>query len=203
MRKWIVLPFENLGHARDVDWLHDASVNLLLNDLSQWQDVRVVDDERVAGYMRATPLAHGPARLSLESALAVAWRAGAGNLVMGDYLRLGQGDEQCRLLSPARSVVQGAGARTEPRAGASHRARLGDCGPRRTASAHRTGNDARVPRPVRRRRMLLRADLAAALGFRGEARTWYRRFIELWVTSDAECRPIVTRARSASERLNH
>ena len=42
MRKWIVLPFENLGHARDVDWLHDASVNLLFNDLSRWQDVRVV-----------------------------------------------------------------------------------------------------------------------------------------------------------------
>ena len=90
-RKWIVLPFENLGHARDVDWLHDASVNLLFNDLSQWQDVRVVDDERVADYMRATPQARGPARLSLEGARAVARRAGAGNLVMGDFLALGQG----------------------------------------------------------------------------------------------------------------
>ena len=55
---------------------------------------------------------------------------------------------------------------------------------------------------LRPRMMLLRADLAAALGFRDEARTWYRRFIELWATADVEFQPIVTRARRAYERLN-
>jgi hypothetical protein len=45
------------------------------------------------------------------------------------------------------------------------------------------------------RATLLRADLAAALGQRDEAREWYRRFLDLWSTADPEFRPIVDRAR--------
>ena len=45
--------------------------------------------------------------------------------------------------------------------------------------------------------MLLRADIAAGLGLNDEARTWYGKFLELWVKADPEFAPIVTRARAA------
>jgi tetratricopeptide (TPR) repeat protein len=63
-------------------------VNLLYNDMSHWTDIRVVDDERVADLLRDVPEA-GRSQLGLEGGLAVARRAGARNLVMGDLLREG------------------------------------------------------------------------------------------------------------------
>lgn len=86
---WIVLPFENVARVPDVDWLREASVNLLYLDLSRWQDIRVIDDERVADLMREVPSQRAGAQLSLETGLAVARRAGAGKLVMGDLLKIG------------------------------------------------------------------------------------------------------------------
>lgn len=47
------------------------------------------------------------------------------------------------------------------------------------------------------RMMLLRADLAAALGQKEEARTWYKRFIDVWATATPELQPFVERARKA------
>lgn len=88
-RTWIVLPFENVTRAADIDWLRDASVNLLYLDLSRWRDIRVVDDERVADLMREVPEVRANAQLSLQAGLAVARRAGAGKLVMGDLLKVG------------------------------------------------------------------------------------------------------------------
>ena len=63
-------------------------MNLLYNDMSHWTDIRVVDDERVADLLRDVPEA-GRSQLGLEGGLAVARRAGARNLVMGDLLREG------------------------------------------------------------------------------------------------------------------
>jgi len=88
-RTWIVLPFQNLSRAQDIEWLRDASVNLLYLDLSRWQDIRVIDDERVADLMREVAAARGGAELTLQTGLAVARRAGAGKLVMGDLLKVG------------------------------------------------------------------------------------------------------------------
>lgn len=88
-RAWIVLPFDNTTRAADIDWLRDASVELLYLDLSRWNDIHVVDARRVADFMREVPAAAAAAKLSLNDALAVARRAGAGNLVMGDVLKLG------------------------------------------------------------------------------------------------------------------
>lgn len=87
-RTWIVLPFTNVARAPDIDWLSDASVNLLYLDLSRWQDIHVIDDERVADFMREVPDAAG-GQLGLQTGLAVARRAGAGKLVMGDLLKVG------------------------------------------------------------------------------------------------------------------
>ena len=88
-RTWIVVPFDNLNNNQEVDWLRAGSVNLLYLSMSRWTDLRVIDDERVADYMREVPGASGARQLSLNTALAVAKRAGAGRLVMGDLIKLG------------------------------------------------------------------------------------------------------------------
>lgn len=88
-RSWIVVPFDNIAKAQDVDWLRGASVNLLYLDMSRWRDIRVIDDERVADLMRETPEVGNAQTLSLNAGLAVARRAGAGRLVMGDVLKVG------------------------------------------------------------------------------------------------------------------
>jgi TolB-like protein len=87
-RTWIVVPFDNVTRAPDIDWLKVASVNLLYLDMSKWKDIRVIDDERVADFIREVPEARGPS-LTLQSGMAVARRAGAGKLVMGDLLKVG------------------------------------------------------------------------------------------------------------------
>jgi len=86
---WIVLPFENQSQSPEIDWMREASANLLYLDLSQWADIHVVDDERVADLMRDVPAPGGVRRLTQQSGSAVARRAGAGKLVMGDLLKVG------------------------------------------------------------------------------------------------------------------
>lgn len=88
-RTWIVVPFDNLAKNEDIDWLRGASVNLLYLDMSRWKDIRVIDDERVADLVREVPEASSATTMTLNAGLAVAKRAGAGRLVMGDVLKLG------------------------------------------------------------------------------------------------------------------
>jgi hypothetical protein len=49
-----------------------------------------------------------------------------------------------------------------------------------------------VPRII-----LLRADLAAALGRADEARLWYKRLLDLWANADPEFQPLLERIRRA------
>jgi hypothetical protein len=51
------------------------------------------------------------------------------------------------------------------------------------------------------RLMLQRADLAAALGQKDEARLWYGRLLELWANADAELQPTIARVRRALAAL--
>lgn len=87
-RTWIVLPFANITRASDIEWLSAAAVNLLYVDMSRWTDLRVVDDGRVTDLLRNVPEARR-GQLGLDSAIAIAKRAGAGRLVTGEYLKLG------------------------------------------------------------------------------------------------------------------
>jgi tetratricopeptide (TPR) repeat protein len=86
-RAWIVVPFANDARAQDVEWLRDASVDLLSLDLGRWSDVDVVDDKRVGDLLRELPARAG-APLTLNDGLALARRAGAAMLVMGDFVKL-------------------------------------------------------------------------------------------------------------------
>ena len=88
-RTWIVVPFDNLTRNQDLEWLRAASVNLLYLDLSQWREIHVVDDERVADLMKEGAERRVTGPLSLSNGLAIARRAGAGRLVMGDLLKVG------------------------------------------------------------------------------------------------------------------
>lgn len=85
---YIVLPFNNVTRASDTEWLSDASVNLLSMDLSRWRDIQVIDDRRVADFMRELSAPAG-GKLSFNDAVTVARRAGAGKLVIGDVLKVG------------------------------------------------------------------------------------------------------------------
>ena len=90
-RSWIVVPFANATRTPDLDWLRDASVNLLSLDLSRWTDISVVDDKHVADLLREQPSTKGTQALTLNDGLALARRAGAGRLVMGDFYKQGKG----------------------------------------------------------------------------------------------------------------
>ena len=90
-RTWIVVPFTNVTRAPDLEWLRDASVNLLSLDLGRWTDIGVVDDKRVADLLRTLPASRALQALSLADGMALARQAGAGRLVMGDFIKIGKG----------------------------------------------------------------------------------------------------------------
>ncbi len=88
-KTWIVVPFDNLNNNQDIEWLRIGSVNLLYLGMSRWTDIRVIDDERVADFMRDVPGAAEAKSLTAAQAIAVAKRAGAAQVVMGDVIKLG------------------------------------------------------------------------------------------------------------------
>jgi len=89
-RAWIVVPFGNVTKSPALDWLRDASVNLLSLDLNRWSDITVINDKRIGDLVRELPSARTAGTLTLSDGLTLAKRAGAGMLVMGDYFRYGK-----------------------------------------------------------------------------------------------------------------
>jgi tetratricopeptide (TPR) repeat protein/TolB-like protein len=108
-RAWIVVPFGNVMKAQELDWLRDASVNLLTLDMSRWTDVSVVPDKRVGDLVRESSGGKSADALTLSQGIAIARRAGAGRLVMGDFFRLGKG---ARVVANVFDVSTGAKMRT-------------------------------------------------------------------------------------------
>ena len=109
VRAWIVVPFGNVMKAPDLDWLRDASVNLLSLDLGRWTDIRVVPDKRVGDLLRELPPMQAGTALTLSDGLSIARRAGAGRLVMGDFFRAGKG---ARFVANVFDVATGAKLRS-------------------------------------------------------------------------------------------
>lgn len=106
---WIVVPFANVMKAQELDWLRDASVNLLTLDMSRWTDVNVVSDKRVGDLVRESSSGKSTEALTLSQGIAIAKRAGAGMLVMGDFFKLGTG---ARVVASVFDVRTGAKVRT-------------------------------------------------------------------------------------------
>ena len=84
----LVLPFDNLRDDRTVDWLRDGSVSMLGLNLSQWNDLTVVDHERLHDLLAAHRLRPGD-DVGLDLARRLAREAGVWTVVLGDYAQAG------------------------------------------------------------------------------------------------------------------
>ena len=80
----LVLPFDNLRDERSVDWLRDGSVSMLGLNLSQWNDLTVVDHERLHDLLAEHHLRVGD-DIGLDMARRLAREAGVWTVVLGDF----------------------------------------------------------------------------------------------------------------------
>ncbi len=113
----LVLPFDNLRDDRSVDWLRDGSVSMLGLNLSQWNDLTVVDHERLHDLMAAHRLRPGD-DVGLDLARRLAREAGVWTVVLGDYAQAG---DSLHLTARVFDVASGARvdvARVDDQAGA-------------------------------------------------------------------------------------
>jgi tetratricopeptide (TPR) repeat protein len=84
----LVLPFDNQREDRSVDWLRDGSVSMLGLNLSQWNDLTVVDHERLHDLLAKHRLRPGD-DLGLDMARRLAREAGVWTVVLGDFAQAG------------------------------------------------------------------------------------------------------------------
>jgi eukaryotic-like serine/threonine-protein kinase len=84
----LVLPFDNLRDDRSVDWLRDGSVSMLGLNLSQWNDLTVVDHERLHDLLSRHRLRVGD-DIGLDMARRLAREAGVWTVVLGDFTPAG------------------------------------------------------------------------------------------------------------------
>jgi eukaryotic-like serine/threonine-protein kinase len=84
----LVLPFDNLRDDRSVDWLRDGSVSMLGLNLSQWNDLTVVDHERLHDLLARHRLKVGD-EIGLDMARRLAREAGVWTVVLGDFTPAG------------------------------------------------------------------------------------------------------------------
>ncbi len=84
----LVLPFDNLREDRSVDWLREGSVSMLGLNLSQWNDLTVVDHERLHDLLARHRLKVGD-NIGLEMARRLARDAGVWTVVLGDFAPAG------------------------------------------------------------------------------------------------------------------
>jgi serine/threonine-protein kinase len=84
----LILPFDNLRDDRSVDWLRDGSVSMLGLNLSQWNDLTVVDHERLHDLLAQHRLKVGD-DIGLDMARRLARDAGVWTVVLGDFTPAG------------------------------------------------------------------------------------------------------------------
>ena len=112
----LVLPFDNLRDDRSVEWLRDGSVSMLALNLSQWNDLTVVDHERVHDLLARHRLKPGD-DIGLDMARRLAREAGVWTVVLGDFTQAG---DSLHLAARVFDVASGARvdvARVDDRAG--------------------------------------------------------------------------------------
>jgi eukaryotic-like serine/threonine-protein kinase len=84
----LVLPFDNLREDRSVEWLRDGSVSMLGLNLSQWNDLTVVDHERLHDLLARHRLKVSD-DIGLDMARRLAREAGVWTVVLGDFTPAG------------------------------------------------------------------------------------------------------------------
>ena len=80
----LVLPFDNVRDDESVEWLRDGSVSMLALNLSQWEDLHVIDNERLHDLLRREGVDHGE-DIGLEMARRLARDAGVWTVVLGEF----------------------------------------------------------------------------------------------------------------------
>jgi TolB-like protein len=84
----LILPFDNIRDDPNVEWMRDGSVNMLGLNMSQWNDLRVVEHERVHDLLTRHDLTVSD-DVGLEMARRMAREAGVWTVVLGDFALLG------------------------------------------------------------------------------------------------------------------
>lgn len=84
----LILPFQNLNGDRSTEWLREGSVNMLSLNMSQWNDLNVVDHERLHDLLSHHKVAIDD-QIGLEMARTLARDAGVWTVVLGDYTLAG------------------------------------------------------------------------------------------------------------------
>ncbi len=100
----LVLPFDNLRRDPAVDWLRDGSVSMLTLNLSQWNDLTVVDHERLHDLLERRTLDIGQP-IGLAMARQLARDAGVWTVVLGEFTRAG---DSLQLVARVYDVTSGA-----------------------------------------------------------------------------------------------
>jgi len=112
----LVLPFDNVRDDPGVDWMRAGSVSMLGLNLSQWNDLTVVDQERLHDLLGRHDLE--PAEdIGLDMARRLARDAGVWTVVLGDFARVG---DSLHLAARVYDVASGARisvARVDDRSG--------------------------------------------------------------------------------------
>ena len=84
----LVLPFDNLRNDRSTEWIREGSVSMLGLNLSQWNDLTVVDHERLHDLFARHQVKPG-SDIGLDMARRLARDAGVWTVVLGDYSQVG------------------------------------------------------------------------------------------------------------------
>ena len=84
----LVLPFDNLRDDPAVEWMREGSVSMLGLNLSQWNDLTVVDQERLYDLLGRHDVEQAQ-DIGLELARRLARDAGVWTVVLGDFARVG------------------------------------------------------------------------------------------------------------------
>jgi tetratricopeptide (TPR) repeat protein len=100
----LILPFDNLRDDHSVDWLREGSVSMLALNLSQWNDLTVVDHERLHDLLAQHRLKVGD-EIGLDLARRLAREAGVWTVVLGDFTQAG---DSLHLVARMYDVASGA-----------------------------------------------------------------------------------------------
>src|SRR6185503_2577063 len=84
----LILPFDNLRKDQSTDWMREGSVSMLGLNLAQWNDLTVVDHERMHDLLAKRNLKPGD-NPGLEMARRLARDAGVWTVVLGDFTQAG------------------------------------------------------------------------------------------------------------------
>jgi TolB-like protein len=87
-RHFLVLPFRNLSHSPDLQWLVEGSPTLLADALGRWEEIAVVPDDRLYPALRRNGVVPGSI-VELARARRLAEETGGWTVVSGEVLETG------------------------------------------------------------------------------------------------------------------